>query len=171
MEERIYRRGDLIQAYLEAQDGWRKGYLVDASAYNDALHAHRESLRDGLERLFEIRLTREGLAAHRSLFLLFETTVRSMLAVSTPWSGFLDAGPLLQRLEDAGEPGSRVLEASSRLQHRTGELRDDHRDILDALLTVFLGDRAGSTFTGADLRALGVDDNPPDMHAYPLHED
>ncbi|WP_433795474.1 hypothetical protein [Actinoplanes sp. CA-252034] len=124
----------------------------------------------GLQRLFGLVLSRDGVP-ERVLFVLFESTVRSLLAQTTPWSGFLEAGLLVKRLEATGGPGARVMAASDRIWSRKDESREDHLLILDELLAVFLGDRADHVFTAADLVAVGVDPTPPTTEQYPLYED
>lgn len=169
-EEQGYGRRALIEAYLSARgDDTFGGYEAESPAYNAALRAHHERMLDGLERLFGIRLTAEGVGDFRKrvLFILFRTTADSLLALRTPWSGFLEAGLLLQRLEAAGEPGARVLASSDRIWSRTTESREDHLLILDELLGVLLGDRAELTFGVADLRDAGVDPVPPASDDHP----
>ena len=94
-----------------------------------------------------------------------------MLALRTPWSDFLEAGLLVKKVEQAGQDGQRVMTASSRIETLVRELRQEHLDILDALTAIMLGDRAELTFSGADLRAIGVDDTAPSPADYPLYEE
>ncbi|GIE78233.1 hypothetical protein Aph02nite_41830 [Actinoplanes philippinensis] len=171
MSERSYGRRDLIDAFLATREGERYGgYHPESSAYNAALRAHHEAMFGVLQRLFEVSLTGEA-APDRVLFMLFQSTARSLLALTTPWSGFLEAGLLHRRLEATGDPGARVMAASDRIWSRNDESREDHLLILDELLTVFLGDRAGRTFTAADLIAAGTDPTPPSTADHPLYED
>ncbi|GIF38237.1 hypothetical protein [Actinoplanes xinjiangensis] len=170
MSERTYGRRDLIDAFLATREGERYGgYYPESSDYNAALRAHQEAMLDGLQRLYGVRLSRED-APDRVLFVLFQSTARSLLSLTTPWSGFLEAGLLLQRLEATGATGARVMAASDRIWSRNDESREDHLLILDELLIVFLGDRADCTFTAADLIAAGVDPTPPSTDDHPLYE-
>jgi hypothetical protein len=75
------------------------------------------------------------------------------------------------KVEQAGQDGQRVMTASSRIETLTDESRHAHLEILDALAAVILGERAELTFSGADLRAIGVDDTAPSPADYPFHED
>jgi hypothetical protein len=43
--------------------------------------------------------------------------------------------------------------------------------MLDGLLTLMLGKRAGLTFTEADLRGIGINPIPPDTDDYDLYMD
>jgi hypothetical protein len=166
MEEvRQYGRRDLIDAYLATRGERSGGYRQESSAYNAALRAYWDGMLDGLERLFEIRLSHREVG-NAALFMLFESTTRSLLAITTPWSDFLEAGLLHRKLDETGEVGARVMAASDRIWARAEETREDHREILDALLTVFLGDRAGRTFSAGQLQALGVDLQRPDSIDY-----
>lgn len=169
--EQGYGRRALIDSYLATRPGNRYGgYYPESSVYNAALRAHHEAMLGGLERLFGMRIDRHDVP-DRVLFHLFESTTRSLLALTTPWSGFLEAGLLHRRLEATGEPAVRVMDASHRIESRVIESRQDHLLILDELLAVLLGDRADRTFTAADLREAGVDPEPPSTEEFPLFED
>jgi hypothetical protein len=163
-----YDRMALVRAYLHARaepaDGIGGYRLDDEDGYNEALRAHHRTVLAGLEELFHLRLNSAALEDFNDkvFFMLFSSTAASFLSVRTPWSGFLEAGLLLQRLEKAGETGERVDRASHRIERLRDDLREAHLEILDALVACFLRERAHLTFTSADLRALGVDDNPPD---------
>ncbi|MFC4070944.1 hypothetical protein [Actinoplanes subglobosus] len=170
-EERSYGRRDLIDAFLATRDGnGYDGYRQESSAYNAALRSHHEGMLGGLERLYGITLSWAGVP-DKALFMLFQSTARSLLALTTPWSGFLEAGLLFKRLEAVGEPGARVMAASDRIWARNNESREDHLLILDELLTVFLSDAADRVFTAADLRAAGTDPVPPSTDDFPLYDD
>ncbi|SDT41399.1 hypothetical protein [Actinoplanes derwentensis] len=156
-EQRWYGRRELVEAYLGCRDGERYGgYRREAGAFNAALRAHHQGMLDGLERLFEVRLTPEGIP-DPVLHMLFRSTVESVLALTDPWSGFLEAGLLHLRLDRAGEAGTKVMAASDRIWSRNNESREDHLIILEELVGLFLGDRAHHAFTADELRALGVD--------------
>jgi hypothetical protein len=170
-EERSYGRRDLIDAYLATRDGeGYGGYHRESSAYNAALRAHHEAMLSGLQSLFGLELSWDGVQ-DKPLFMLFRSTAASLLALTTPWSGFLEAGLLLKRLEATGQSGARVMAASDRIWSRNAESREDHLLILEELLGVFLGDRADRTFGAADLRSAGVDPTPPSAVDFPLFED
>jgi hypothetical protein len=145
------------------------GYYQEKSAYNAALRAHRQRVLAGLQTLFGLTL---DMASFRStpggaLFMLFNSTVRSCLALRTPWSFYHETGLIDRKLDEAGDAGARVTEASDRITRLTDESRQAHLDILDQLLSVFLGERADLVFTSADLLAAGVDDTPPSSLDYP----
>jgi hypothetical protein len=166
-----YGRRALIDAYLATRPkSGHGGYYMESSIYNAALRAHHEAMLAGLERLFGMRLDPHDVP-DAALFMLFRSTAESMLALTTPWSGFLEAGLLHRRLEATGEPAARVTAACRRIESRVAESRRDHLLILDELLAVLLGDRAGLTFTAADLRGAGADPEPPNTADFPLFED
>ncbi|BCJ46493.1 hypothetical protein GCM10010168_61320 [Actinoplanes ianthinogenes] len=166
MEELTYGRAALLHAYVAADGGNGLGdYGSESESYDGALRAHHRAMLDGLQRLFAIELTFEGMPDQRArvLFMLFRSTAGSLNRLTTPWSGFLEAGLLHRHLDDTGDAGARVYEASHRIATRTDENRQDHLAILDDLLTVILGERAEARFTESDLRALGIDPQPPDV--------
>lgn len=63
-----------------------------------------------------------------------------------------------------------MIAAGERINAVTDEARAAHLDKLDALVTIMLGDRASLTFDAVDLRAIGIDDTPPNPTDYPLCE-
>ncbi|GLW28196.1 hypothetical protein Areg01_11360 [Actinoplanes regularis] len=63
-----------------------------------------------------------------------------------------------------------MMAAAERIEARVREDREDHLEMLDTLLGLILGDRADRTFTAADLRALGVDPEPPSTDDYELYD-
>ncbi|GAA1398027.1 hypothetical protein ACFQZ4_09115 [Catellatospora coxensis] len=169
----MYDRGDLVRVYLGAQGEGFGGYYADSATFNAALKAHYEAMLGGLEQLFGLRLSMNGVASfdNRVLFMLFTSTTRSLLALRTPWSGFLESSLLVKKIEEAGANGQRVMAATERIVRLTDESHQVHLDMLDALVAAMLGDRAEATFSADDLRALGVDVTGPDPNDYPLYED
>lgn len=169
----MYGRRDLVEVYLGAQDRGFGGYYAESSTFNAALKAYYVAMLDGLQQLFGLRLHSDDLGSfnHRVLFRLFSATADSFLAQRTPWSSFLEAGLLIQKIDEAGPDGERVMAASQRIDAIIAESRQTHLEMLDAILTVMLGVRAELAFSSADLRALGVDDAKPSPTAYPLFDD
>jgi hypothetical protein len=169
----LYNRRDLVRSYLGAQDRGFGGYYPESSTFNAALKAHYAAMLDGLQQLFGLHLHPDGVDTFnkRVLFMLFSATADSFLAVRTPWSGFLEAGLLIRKIDEAGPEGQRVMAASQRIDTLTAESRETHLEMLDALVTAMLGDRAELTFSSADLRAIGVDDAKPSPADYPVYDD
>lgn len=161
-----------VYALVRASPGeaaW-SGYYQEHTAYNAALRAHRQGVLAGLQTLFGLTLTMQSISSIPGavpLFMLFNSTVDSCLALRTPWSFFLEEGLLNRRLDEVGSPGVRINEASERIAQLTDQSRQAHLDILAELLRVFLGERSDLVFTSADLRAIDVDDTPPNMLDYP----
>jgi hypothetical protein len=102
---------------------------------------------------------------------LFASTADSLLALRTPWSGFLEAGLLVRKVEEAGQHGVNIMTASERIDTLVAESRLHHLEMLDALVAAMLGDRADLAFSQADLHAIGIDDVEPGPADYPLYED
>lgn len=169
----MYDRRDLVRIYLGAQHQGFGGYYPESSTFNAALKAYYTAMLDGLQELFDLRLRAPSTGGfnERVLLMLFFATARSFLAVTTPWAGFLEAGLLIRTIDEAGANGQRVMAASSRIDELAAESRQTHLEMLDAIITVMLGDRAELTFSSGDLRAIGVDDSEPNPTDYPLYDD
>lgn len=171
MPRRLYDRHDLVRVYLGAQGRGFGGYYPESSAFNAALKAHYAAMLHGLQHLFGLRLHADGVGSgNPALFMLFSATAHSLLALRTPWSGFLEAGLLVRKIDEAGPEGVRITAASDRIDALTAESREVHLEMLDALAAAMLGERAGLTFDPADLRAIGVDDTKPNPADYPLYD-
>jgi hypothetical protein len=164
----MYGRRHLVEAFLGAQDRGFGGYYPDSSSYNAALKAYHVAMLDGLQHLFDLRLDAPD---HRALFMLLRSATDSFLAVQTPWSGFLEAGLLIKKVEEAGDEGQRVMALSQRIETLATESRQVHLDLLDALVAIMLADRAELTFDSTDLHAIGINDTKPTASEYPLYED
>lgn len=169
----MYNRRDLVRIYLGAQDRGFGGYYPESSTFNAALKAHYAAMLDGLQQLFGLHLHPDGAGTfnNRVLFSLFSATADSFLVLRTPWSGFLEAGLLVRKIDEAGPDGQRAMAASQRIDALTAESRETHLEMLDALVAAMLGDRAELTFSPADLLAIGVDDAKPSATDYPLYDD
>ena len=168
----MFSRQDLVHAYLAAQQRGYGGYYAESTAYNEALKAHHEAMLEALQRLFDVRLRDNDI--HRSdnpaLRILFRATADSLFAIRTPWSDFLEAGLIHQKLEAAGADGERARQASDSISELAAEARKAHLDMLDALAAILLQERAELTFTEADLQAAGVSASEPDPADYPMYE-
>ncbi|MCC8247953.1 hypothetical protein [Saccharothrix luteola] len=103
--------------------------------------------------------------------MLFRTTASSYVKITGPGEGFGEAGLILKQLAQAGVE-QQVHDALNRITACNDQSRDAHLDVMETLMEVFLGDRAGATFTSADLAAIGVDDTAgPNSSDYDLWED
>lgn len=166
-----YDRRAFARAYLDAHPDAKDGYYY-SEAYNTALREHRQRVLDGLQRLFGVTLDAEGvLAEHGALLMLFRGTARSCLSITAPGEGAAEAGLLFRQL--AGTSAQQhVLDGLRRIADSNTRSRDAHLDVMETLIEVFLGDRAGATFTSADLAAIGVDDTAgPNSADHDLWED
>ncbi|KAA2250988.1 hypothetical protein F0L68_38525 [Solihabitans fulvus] len=171
-----YDRRAFAEAHLDAHADNKRGHYSEKHDYNVALMAYRKEMLSGLQRLFGLTVNwppetgSGGDAAARALFDLssiFDSTVRSCVAITSPLAGHLEAGLFFRRLEQSGEHGRVVLAGFERITDLGAQLREAHVDILTSLLAIMLGDRADLVFTTADLRAIGVDDTEPDSIDYP----
>lgn len=167
-----YDRAKLIEVYLaaEAGDGVRFGYQIEHDEYNAALREYYRGLLAALEKLFAVELDSQRAQSFDAKVFLkaFGNTVRSLLAARTPWSGFLEAGLLIKRLEGSGAPGRRFLEASDLIEGLQKKSRAAHLEALDAIVEILLGETADSDFDSAELLAAGFDDSAyPNAADYP----
>ncbi len=159
----IYDRRELLQTYLSVHARGTSrvgGYELERDEYNEALRTYYRGLLAALQELFEVELEATSAVAfeHKVLLMLFRSTTGSYLGAVTPWSGFLEAGLLINRLEAAPDGGERVFAATRRIEELHAESQAQHLEILDALLVRLLGDRAELTVDSAHLLASGFDD-------------
>jgi hypothetical protein len=147
--------------------------LIEAYVYtrrSDFVHpdfgAYYAGLLASLERLFGLRLASDELThRQRPLWMLFNSTVRSLLQISTPWDDFLEAGLLIRRLEESGETGVVVERASAAIAEAAKASQASHREILQALEAIF--GECRRVITSEELRQAGFDDSrEPDVTDY-----
>ena len=148
----------LIEAYIYTQ---RKDFV-----HSDFTNYYA-SLLDALQGLFGIRLSRDGLSFDQKvLWSLFQNTVGSLLQITNPWAGYLEAGLLHKKLEESGEAG-RTVERASRVIGEANEASEAaHREILYALSRAIFGE-CDRVVTSDELREAGFDDsNEPNIVNY-----
>lgn len=126
----------------------------------------------GLQELFGFRVERESVpTAQRALFVLFGSLVRSHLKIAGPGDGYGEAGLVFKQLAET-RVQQHVLTGLERITACNDRSRDAHLDVVESLVEVFLGERAGARFTSADLAAIGVDDVAgPNSSDHDLGED
>jgi hypothetical protein len=148
--------------------------LVDAYVYStkdDFVHpdfAHYYStLVQALEAEFGVRFSPDTLSGEKSaLWMLFESTVRSLLRISTPWDRFIEASLIVSALEGSGEAGKAAEQASNEIIRLTQASEVAHRDMLYALFTAIFGVQT-RVVTSEDIARRGVDDSQePDIQDY-----
>ncbi|RSM56023.1 hypothetical protein DMH03_31360 [Amycolatopsis sp. WAC 01376] len=156
-----YDRRAFVLAYLAAQAEYSHGFSDDESDYNDALGTYRKRLLKGLESLFGLELTWDGISGRTdgsALFMLFSSAARNHLEIKS--SGFLEGGLLIKVLERAGQDGP-VLASMGRSLDLRDKLWESYVDTMDLVLGILLGERSDAVFTSDDLRGIGVDDTEP----------
>ena len=149
--------------------------LIEAYTYTrrtDFVHAdftdYYAGLLDALQAQFGIRLAGDGLPTQGRVFLmLFDSTARSLLRITSPWSSYLDATLLHVKLEQSGELG-RLVDRASAAIHRANDASEvAHREMLEALFLAVFPDCRGRVVTSDELRAAGFDDSrEPDIADY-----
>jgi hypothetical protein len=170
-EQRVYngtRRRRQILGYYVARLKRPYDYRVLIEAYiytqrQDFVHsdfrAYYASLLEALQGQFGIRLSREGLGFHQQiLWMLFQSTVRSLLQITSPWGDFLETSLLDRKLEETGGLG-RIVDRARRVIGETNKASEiAHREMLDALFQAIFGE-CHRIVTSQELLAAGFDDS------------
>ncbi|MBW0275356.1 hypothetical protein ATM97_29205 [Nocardia sp. MH4] len=120
----------------------------------------RRAYFDGLCGLFDFDLptSRKAVGWNRARYVhgLVLNAAKSLLRTGSPWDGYLEAGALLEALDDLGI-GQAHRSMVVDLRTTVEASRSKHRALLDLLLTGLLGERAQLVFTLADLDAAGIE--------------
>jgi hypothetical protein len=140
--------------------------LIEAYVYTkrkDFVHSdftnYYAYLLEALQAHFGIRLSHESLSFdQRVLWSLFDNTVGSLLQITSPWDGYLEAGLLHRKLESSGEPGKVVEQASAVIHQANTASEAAHREIMYALFQAIFGE-CQRVVTSEELRAAGFDDS------------
>ncbi len=124
-------------------------------------------LLQALQRAFGIQLTQEGISSRqRSLWGLFENTVLSLHQITSPWSGYLEAGLLLSKLDESGEPGQAAHRASAVIHKANADSESAHHEMLHALFVAIYGE-CHQVVTSEELIVAGFDDSKePNIQDY-----
>ena len=148
----------LIEVYIYTR---RKNYV-----HPDFL-VYYNGLLQALQRAFDIQLKPEGLVfRQRILWGLFENTVLSLLQITSPWSGYLEAGLVLKKLDESGVNGQEVHRASAIIGKSNTDSEAAHRDMLYALFVAIYGE-CNKVLTSEELLLAGFDDSKePDIKDY-----
>lgn len=156
--KRPYDYKMLVEAYVRTQ---RKDYVhPDFAAYYQSFCA-------ALEKQFEICFSPTHLSgSNRVLWILFDSTVRSLLRITTPWDGFLEETLIVSTLQKSGDAGKRIDEASRTILQATRESRQAHLEMLHELFTLMFG-KTDVSVTSEQLALAGFDDSQePDITDY-----
>ncbi|MEV6243537.1 hypothetical protein [Lentzea sp. NPDC051838] len=151
-----YTRRDLAQSVLDAHQDSRNGLNMFYGAFSDDMKAFQVRLRDGLLKAFGI-----DLGAHIALNMLLRSTVGSNAAIIAPASNFGEFSAIATKLE-----GSGVIDRMIEIGRLNDESHKIHLDIVDELMEL-MGPTVDKV-TSDDLKALGVDDTPPNMNDYEM---
>src|SRR5688572_4734311 len=157
--KRPYDYRELIEAYIYTQ---RKNFL------HSDFEVYYASLLEILQEQFGIRLSHEGLTTRdqKVFWMLFQSTVRSLLQITNPWADFLDETLLVKKLEESGELGEIVNRASRAIGDANKASEAAHREMLSVLFQAIFG-KCQRVVTSQELLAAGFDDsNEPDIVNY-----
>jgi hypothetical protein len=156
--KRPYDYRVLIEAYI---------YTQRTDFVHPDFKAYYASLLKALEDQFGIHLSHEGLTFPQKVFwMLFQSTVRSLLQITNPWANYLDATLLHRQLEASGELGRSVEQASDAIYKSNEVSEAAHREMLDVLFQAIFGE-CQKVVTSEELLAAGFDDSKePDIVNY-----
>ncbi len=156
--DRPYTSRVLIEAYIYT---CRKDFV-----HSDFLEYYG-SLLKVLETRFDVEMSYHTLSFDQKiLWMLFESTVRSLLRVSSPWSNYLEAGLLHRKLRERPEINHPIEQASATIHDANRESMTAHYEMLETLFLAIFGNRP-QVVTSKDLLADGFDDSrEPDITDY-----
>lgn len=148
--KRPYDYRGLIEAYIYTQ---RKDFV------HSDFTTYYTSLLEALQKKFAIRLSPEDLAFTQKVFwMLFQSTVRSLLQITNPWANYLEATLLHVKLAESGELGIIVDRATAVIGEANKMSEAAHRVMLEALFQAIFGE-CRRVVTSAELREAGFDDS------------
>jgi hypothetical protein len=159
--ERLTRPYDyrtLIETYIYTR---RKNFI------HDDFTKYYAALLEALQKCFDVRMDSEGLSIkYRVFWMLFNSTVDSLLRITDPWAGYLEATLLNQKLQQSGEVGESVYQSSRIIRESNAASEAAHRQILETLFRAIFGD-CSKIVTSEELRDAGFDDSQePDISDY-----
>lgn len=151
---------ELLEAYIESLRPQVHPIMTDH--LEKTVAAFETALRVAIPRSLE-----HVAGAHRSLFLLFQSTLESLLSNRAPLSGMVDSSLLSRRLDEAGELGEQVKTRWSDALGQVKALHDSYVTMLETLLRIVLGG-ANPTVTMRQVRATGIypGDTPKDFDVH-----
>ena len=159
--ERLKRPYDyrvLIEAYIYTQ---RKNLHSNFEVYY-------ADLLEALQEQFGVRLSHEGLTTvpQKVFWMLFQSTVRSLLQITNPWADCLDESLLVIKLNESGELGRIVYRASGVIGEANKASEAAHREMLGVLFQAIFGE-CQRVVTSQELLVAGFDDSKePDIVNY-----
>lgn len=163
---RTYDRRAFALAHAEAKITYVGGADGERVGYGPALTEYRTALLAGLERLFGLRVDIDSVPGlTKALVMLFNSTVHSYLAITSPGGGSLESG-LLHTVMDRAGVSDQVSRDLAVIHESNTRSREAHLNILTTLLGAMLGDNADRVVHDDELRAIGVNTTAPDPHDY-----
>ncbi|WP_144065200.1 hypothetical protein [Lentzea albidocapillata] len=151
-----YTRRDFAQAVLDAHPGSKRGLDMFRDGFSEDMKKHQVRVRDGLFKAFGV-----DPKDHAALNMMLQATLESNAAIRGPMSTFGEAGLLIRKLEGTG-----VLDKVDEIGALNKMSRKAHLDVIDELIEL-MGPTV-DVVTSADLKAIGVDDTPPDSQDYEM---
>jgi hypothetical protein len=148
MPNKQYDFKTLVQIYIETK---RKHHLhEDFKNYYAGLLKH-------LEAIFKVEITVDK-SRDKTLWLLFDATIRSYLQIIHPWNYFLDDDAINVQLQKQGERGEQIFAMSNRLGEINDESKELHLQILYDLFEIMFG-KVDMVMTSEQLKVGGFDDS------------
>jgi len=156
--DRPYDRRVLIEAFIFTR---RKDFV------HEDFNNYYDELLKSLQLLFGVDMSVESLTFdQRIVWSLFRNTVDSLLQITNPWAGYLEAGLVHNKLSQHKDVEQVVDECSQKIREANRLSEDAHRDMLSTLFVAIFGDLS-TVVTSEELRQAGVDDSrEPDITDY-----
>jgi hypothetical protein len=146
-KERTYSTKDLINTYIATLK----------PDHSDFTHYHNQLLI-ALQKAFHVTITNmEGVERNkRAIYMLFQSVIRSFIAIQHPGSRFVD-GSLIEKQLEASSIGDEVHRVISSINTLTDQNTKLHWELLELLFN-YLYSPINTTITSQELYALGFDD-------------
>ncbi|MGM7646785.1 hypothetical protein ACSVDM_17935 [Nocardia sp. JW2] len=145
----VFGRQQLIESYLDVILDLRRRGLPG----KDDRRAHFE----GLQRLFEVDLPlqRPAFGTRNMVHHMLFRAADSYHAITTPWSGILEGGLIIEQFDRAGIT-EEVMSVSREISRLAQNSEREHHNLIAVLLRGLYGENIDRTFTLDELRAADI---------------
>ncbi|WP_181699325.1 hypothetical protein [Nocardia sp. GTS18] len=145
----VFGRQQLIESYLDA--------ILDLRRRDLPGKGDRRAHFEGLQRLFEVDLPveRPAMGSRNMLLHMLFRAADSCHAITTPWSGILEGGLIIQQFDNAGIT-EEVMSLSREISRLTQASEREHHNLIAVLMRGLYGENLDRTFTLEELRAADI---------------
>lgn len=147
---RPYDARELINVYIYTR---RKDFP------HEDFGRYYQALLKALQEQFHVNFTGDGISREQRVLVgLFNSTVNSLLQITNPWAGYLEAGLLHRTLRESSETETIVGQASEAIADANAASTDAHWEMLLALFSAAFGE-CTTVVTSEQLLQAGFDDS------------